>query len=196
MIVEGVITTKCPDGQVNISPMGPEVGTDMAQMVLKPFQSSTTYQNLKRSGEAVFHITDDVLLLAASAIHRFAELPSLRPAAAVDGFVLADACRWYELRVIELDDRQARTRITCDVVHRGRIRDFLGFNRAKHAVVEAAILATRIDLLPAEQICAELERLAVPVDKTAGSQEREAFGLVARYVAESLSSKTPEHDSG
>ena len=35
-------------------------------------------------------------------------------------------------------------------------REFFGFNRAKHAVLEAAILATRVELLPADEILSEL----------------------------------------
>jgi hypothetical protein len=60
----------------------------------------------------------------------------------------------------------------------GRLRDFFGFNRAKHAVVEAAILATRTQILPAAEIEAEYRRLAVLVDKTGGEQEHTAFAFL------------------
>ena len=66
-----------------------------------------------------------------------------RPADVVAGRILLDACRYYEFRVVELDDREDRTTIVAETVAQGRLRDFFGFNRAKHAVVEAAILATR-----------------------------------------------------
>jgi hypothetical protein len=69
-----------------------------------------------------------------------------------------------------------------EVVHQGRLRDFFGFNRAKHAVVEAAILATRTDFLPLEDIEAEYRKLAVIVDKTGGPQEHEAFDYLCRHV--------------
>ena len=72
--------------------------------------------------------------------------------------------------------------IEAETVHRGRFRDFFGFNRAKHAVVEAAILATRTALLPAEEIALEFRRLAVLVQKTGGPQEREAFQFLSEYV--------------
>ena len=58
------------------------------------------------------------------------------------------------------------------------LREFFGFNRAKHAVVEAAILATRTAFLPREQIMAEYERLAVLVEKTGGERETEAFAFL------------------
>jgi hypothetical protein len=68
------------------------------------------------------------------------------------------------------------------VVHRGFRREFVGFNRARHAVLEAAILATRTHLLPAEQIRSEFEKLQIIVDKTAGPREREAMALLTTHV--------------
>ena len=68
------------------------------------------------------------------------------------------------------------------VVHRGQRREFIGFNRARHAVLEAAILATRTHLLPPGQIRDELARLQVIVDKTAGPRELEAMSLLTEYV--------------
>jgi hypothetical protein len=86
-----------------------------------------------------------------------------------------------------LDDKAERTTIACQVVKKGRIRDFFGFNRAKHAVVEASILATRLGLVPADEVVSELERLRVLVDKTSGKQERRAFQFIEQFVAETMS---------
>ena len=74
------------------------------------------------------------------------------------------------------------------MVDQGRLRDFFGFNRAKHAVLEAAILATRIHFLPREQIDNSFAELRVIVDKTASEQEFQAFELLERYVSGSPSS--------
>ena len=140
----------------------------------------------------MFHVTDDVELLARAAVDRLESPPPMFPARAVQAFVLADACRWFALRVRTLDDHDERTTIECDVVDRGTLRDFFGFNRAKHAVVEAAILATRLSLLPAAEIQAEFQRLAVIVDKTAGDQERRAFQFLTDFVRDALPVKS-EH---
>ncbi|HUG67516.1 MAG TPA: DUF447 domain-containing protein [Pirellulaceae bacterium] len=182
MILEGIVTTLNADRSPNISPMGPEVDTPLTRFVLKPYKTSRTYQNLKRGGEGVFHVTDDVELIARAAINRFDELPATFPATAVDGFVLADSCRWYAFRVANLNDREDRTRIECEVIDEGRIRDFFGFNRAKHAVLEAAILATRTRFLSQSAVSEELARLQVIVKKTAGEQERRAFGMLVDHV--------------
>jgi hypothetical protein len=190
MILEGIVTTVGADGAVNIAPMGPHVDSDMAQLLLRPFSTSQTYRNLTRHGEGVLHVTDDVLLLARAALGPVEPAPTLVPAAHVRGFVLRDACRYHEFRVKAIDDSHERVRIEADVVHSGRLRDFFGFNRAKHAVVEAAILATRTGILPLDEIEAEYRKLAVIVDKTGGEQERAAFSLLRHRVQQVREGRT------
>ena len=182
MILEGIVTTRNPDRTVNISPMGPRVDSTMDRLVLRPYQTSTTYQNLKRTGQGVLHVADDVLLLAQAAVGQPEPLPAMIEAEAIDVAILADACRWYAFRVESLDDRNDRTEIVTRVVDRGTNRDFFGFNRAKHAVVEAAILATRTAFLPPDEILEEFRRLSAMVEKTGGVQEHQAFDFLKRYV--------------
>jgi hypothetical protein len=100
----------------------------------------------------------------------------------VRGAVLEAACSWRELEIDTIDATPPRSRIQAHVVHRGARREFIGFNRARHAVLEAAILATRTHLLPAGEIRDEYARLQVIVDKTAGPREREAMELLTQYV--------------
>jgi hypothetical protein len=182
MILEGLVTTLDPHGVVNLAPMGPVVVPDLSRFTLRPFQTSQTYRNLKQHGEGVLHVTDDVELIARAALDGLTELPAMSPATTVNGQVLADCCRWFEFRVVSLDDSRERTEIVCDVVHTGRGRDFFGFNRAKHAVLEATILATRLQLIPESDVRAELARFAIPVQKTAGSQELAAWAFVRDFV--------------
>ncbi len=188
MILEGLVTTLNADGSVNLAPMGPIVDERMEQLVFRPFPTSTTFANLQRSGEGVFHVTDDVELLAHAAVGKLNSMPEMRPAEAVAGMIIADACRWYAFRVRSVDTSGERVRIEADVVDRGVQREFFGFNRAKHAVLEAAILATRIGILPADEIRAELARLAPPVAKTAGPRETAAFEFLRSFIDQRLSS--------
>ncbi|MCG8434999.1 MAG: DUF447 family protein, partial [Gammaproteobacteria bacterium] len=134
----------------------------------------------------ILHVTDDALLVAQAAIGKLDPLPQLKPAKSVQGQILADACRWYAFQVVSLDDSQQRTEIVAKVVDAGRKRDFFGFNRAKHAVIEAAILATRMEFLPGEEIEAEMARLAPLVAKTGGNQERQAWKLLSDFISERL----------
>ena len=103
---------------------------------------------------------------------------------------MEDCCRFHEFEVRRLDDSSERTTIEAEVVGSGRKRDFFGFNRGKHAGVEAAILATRTAFLPAEEILGEFERLAVWVEKTGGAQEREAFAFLDEYVRSEIGQAT------
>jgi hypothetical protein len=187
MILEGLVTTINVDGSVNLAPMGPMVDERMEQLLLRPFETSTTYGNLRRTGVGVFHVTDDVELLARAAIGRLESLPPMRGAGAVEGYILNDACRWYAFRVRTLDASTERVRIEADVIDRGVQREFFGFNRAKHAVLEATILATRVGILPAEEIRAEFARLEAPVQKTGGPRELAAFELLRSFVDQRLS---------
>jgi hypothetical protein len=182
MILEGIVTTLADDGTINIAPMGPRVEPDMRRLLLRPFPTAQTYRNLKEHGEGVFHVTDDVLLLARAAVGPVLPPPVLVPATRVRGQILQDACRYYEFRVLAIDEREQRVRIEAEVVHAGRLRDFFGFNRAKHAVVEAAILATRTEFLPLADIQAEFRKLALIVDKTGGWQEHEAMAFLQEHV--------------
>jgi len=182
MILEGIVTTVSPGGAVNIAPMGPSMDAMPDSFVLRPFPTSQTCQNLIALGEGVLHVTDDVLLLARAALGAVEPAPPLVPAAKVRGFVLSDACRYYEFQVRNIDTTQPRARIDARVVHHGRFRDFFGFNRAKHAVVEAAILATRTAFLPLGEIEAEFQKLGVIVGKTGGPQETVAFQLLQEHV--------------
>jgi hypothetical protein len=104
----------------------------------------------------------------------------------IRGVVLEAACSWREVEVVSIDDTPPRSRIVTRVVHHGSRREFLGFNRARHAVLEAAILATRTHLLPATEIVTDLARLTVIVEKTAGPREVEAMALVTGVIRERL----------
>ncbi|WP_435016484.1 DUF447 domain-containing protein [Tundrisphaera sp. TA3] len=182
MILEGIVTTLAEDGTLNVAPMGPEVEPgDLRRFTLKPFRTSTTYRNLKATGEGVLHVSDDVLLIARAAIGTVADAPTL-PTRVVRGRILASAARYHEFRVVELDDHNDRTRIVVETVAEGRLRDLFGLNRGKHAVVEAAILATRLAFLPRESVLDDFRRLAVLVDKTGGPAEREAFALLEAHA--------------
>jgi hypothetical protein len=182
LILEGIVTTLNEDGTANISPMGPRVDEALSQFVLRPYFGSTTYRNLKRTGQGVFHVTDDVEMIALAAVGELDPLPGMFSVPEVEGRILAGACRWYALQVAGLDDRNEPAEITCEVTAAGRLRDFFGFNRAKHAVLEAAILATRTEFLPAAEIVSEFDRLIVPVRKTGGAAEQRAFAFLHEYV--------------
>ena len=173
MIIEGLITTLNSDGSAHFTAMGPWFEPDdNGRFELRPFEGSTTLQNLSRTGVGVFHAVDDVDLMARAALGRLEVAPEIQPARSIDGVVLESACQWWEFRVADHEASPPRHRLRCETVERGIGPAFRGFNRAEHAILEAAILATRVHLVPREQIEAELERLEVWVTKTAGPSQQ------------------------
>jgi hypothetical protein len=158
--------------------MGVEWDDD--RIVLKPFLETATYRNVLATRAAVVNLVDDVRVFATAAISN-PVYPTVA-ATVVRGVRLEDCCSWRELEVGTIDSTPPRSRVETAVVHRGVLREFIGFNRARHAVLEAAIYSTRLHLLPAEFIASELERLQVIVDKTAGPHEHEAMALLTAFV--------------
>jgi hypothetical protein len=181
VIIESIVTTVALDGAVNCAPMGVEWdGTDDTSIVLKPFLETATYRNVVATRAAVVNITDDIRVFARAAISS-PEYPTV-PAVKVRGAVLADCCAWRELEVTSIDSTPPRSRVDTTTIHRGSRREFIGFNRARGAVLEMAIYATRLHLLPRDFIERELARLQVIVDKTAGPREFEAMTLLADFI--------------
>jgi hypothetical protein len=182
VIIETIVTTMSPEGIVNCAPMGVEWDPDASAnaIVLKPFLDTVTYRNVSATRAAVVNLIDDVRIFAHAAISN----PDYEtvPAARVRGVVLVDACSWRELEVQSIDSSPPRSRIDTVVVHRETRREFIGFNRARHAVLEAAIYATRVHMLPRQFLLAEVDRLQVIVDKTAGPREFEAMALLASHI--------------
>jgi hypothetical protein len=190
MILESIVTTASPSGKVNIAPMGPEVdevdSPNWDQFILKPFKTSTTYRNLAATAKAVVHITDDVSLFARTAVetigHEEAIEKYVRPLNTSSCWALNDCHRWFAVDVASQIDEGQRAIFHCRVVQMEIVRPFFGFNRAKHAVIEAAILATRVHLIPAESLRAQLDRLRPLIDKTGGTSERDAFELLHKTI--------------
>jgi hypothetical protein len=183
-LIETVVTTTGSDGVVNCAAMGVRWGEE--ELVFWPFQSTRTLRNLRHHGEAVVHLTDDVLLFVEAALG--SPHPALRRASAIDGSVIEEANEWREVVVTEiapLEDKLRRSRVRARVVARGTgARQPLGLCRARHAAVEASILASRLRWLGATHVWTELTRLQELVDKTAGPRERAAMDYVRRYVSE------------
>jgi uncharacterized protein len=183
-LIETVVTTTGPDGAVNCAAMGVRWGEE--ELVFWPFEATRTLRNLRGHGEAVVHLTDDVLLFVEAALGH--PRPAMHPATVIDGSVIGDANAWREVIVTEIartTDDTPRSEVRARVVASGTgARQPLGLCRARHAAVEASILASRLKWLGAEHVRAELERLQELVDKTAGPRERAAMDYVRRHVAQ------------
>ena len=88
-----------------------------------------------------------------------------------------------EFTARELATDSPRKSFHCKIIDEGNRRRFYGFNRAKHAVLEATIMATRIDFIPIEEIQIQYQRLDTIVQKTGGDVEKLAFQMLKEYVS-------------
>ena len=200
MVIEGIVTTENEDGSMHVAPIGPHVNSELTSWVLKPFQSSTTFTNLKRSSRAVFHVVDDPLLMAAAVLgycnrssqddevlqnfgaQPFGELVASHFVSDV-GWVLELSCRWFGLTIVNWDTNNPRAVAECKLSKQEQIRSFWGWNRARHSILELAILASRIHMLDRAEIDQELARHKIIIEKTAGDRERHAWELLRKHLS-------------
>lgn len=171
MIRETIVTTRAADGGTHAAPIGVRDCED--GMIIAPFRPSATLDNLARARCAAVNCTDDVRVFAGCLTGR-RDWP-MRPCADIEVGRLAGALAHCELRVARIEEDETRPRFFCEVLRRETHAPFAGFNRAQAAVIEFAVLISRLHLLPPEQIRDEAARLRVAVDKTAGERERVAW---------------------
>ena len=180
-IRETIITSCDADGNVHVAPMGATV-TETGY-ILAPFRPSRTLDNLLATRCAVINFADDVRVFAGCVTGRKRDWPTV-PAERIRGAVLAGALAHEEVEVVAVEDDGMRPRLACRPVHLATHRPFRGFNRAQAAVVEGAILVSRLHLLPSEKIDREIEYLSIAIDKTASAIEMEAWGWLLDRIAQ------------
>jgi hypothetical protein len=183
MIRETIVTTLSAAGEVHIAPLGlvaDPAGGEGDRWIIAPFRPSTTLDNLRANPYAVANFTDDALIFAGC-LTGSRDWPT-RPASRVPGRVLDAALAHAELKVARVEEDEQRPRFHCKVVFEANHAPFQGFNRAKAAVIEAAILASRLHMLPREKIERELGYLQIAVEKTAGPREHEAWRLIVEKI--------------
>jgi hypothetical protein len=180
MIYETIITTRDEHGGTHIAPMG--IRHEQGFIVISPFRPSATLDRIIAAGCAVVNFTDDVRIFAGCLTGR-PVWPTV-PAATVNCHRLQAALSHVEAVLDRVEDDPQRPRLYLRETGRQTHGPFRGFNRAQAAVIEAAILVSRLHMLPGEKIESEMEYLSIAVDKTAGPKEREAWGWLQQRIAE------------
>jgi len=179
VIYETVISTVAADGTPHVAPMGVRYrGNDV---ILMPFKPSTTLANIVAGRHAVLNIVVDTRVFAGSVTGRRAW--PLRPAERIAGMRLECALNHVELELAELDDDPQRPVLRMVRVFEASHAPYIGFNRAQAAVIEGAVLVSRLHMLPASKVDAEMNYLQIAIDKTAGPEEREAWTWLTDAVA-------------
>ncbi len=178
MIQEVIVTTQNAKGDTHIAPMGIHVEGD--QLIILPFRPSTTLNNILEIKTAVINYCDDVRVFAGCLTGK-RDWP-LTPANNIKGHYLTCALAHRELELASIDDDETRPKLFCKTVQTVNHAPFLGFNRAQYAVLEAAILVSRLHMLPMEKIESEINYLAIGLNKTAGDRELEAWGWLMAVI--------------
>ena len=178
-IFETVVTTVARDGTPHVAPMG--VRYQSAQVVLMPFRPSATLDNILASGHAVLNLLTDTRVFAGCVTGR-RTWPTVA-AEQVPGVRLASALAHVELRLADCSDDAQRPVLRLTRVHEVTHAPFLGLNRAQAAVVEGAVLVSRLHMLAPEKIASEMTYLQIAIDKTAGPEEHEAWRWLLDAVA-------------
>jgi hypothetical protein len=178
LIRETIVITTGRDGRAHIAPLGLIAEGD--GWIIAPFRPSATLDNLEAVPFATASHTDDVRVFAGCLIGR-RDWPTV-DADVVPVQRLADALTHMELAVMDVTADPQRPRFRCRVVRTVQHAAFQGFNRAQAAVIEAAILISRLNMLPRERIEHELAILQSAVEKTAGPAEFEAWAWLKDKV--------------
>ncbi|MFZ4704165.1 MAG: DUF447 domain-containing protein [Candidatus Methylumidiphilus sp.] len=179
MIQETIVTSLSINAVCHIAPMGIHV-LDNGQMLIMPFRPSTTLENILATGYGVLSHSDDVRVFAGCLTER-RQWP-LTDSERVPVPRLADCLSHVELKLVKVEDDDVRPKLYCGVIHTANHAPFLGFNRAQHAVLEAAILVSRLTLLPWEKVSSELDYLRIGFEKCAGPREWEAWAWLMEKI--------------
>lgn len=179
-IVETIVTTLNPDGTAYIAPLG--LIADGDHWVIAPFKPSRTLDNLRRSPVACASHTTDVRVFAGGVTGR-KTWPTVA-ANRIQGLRLAECVAHWELAVDRIIEDDQRPRFVCRTQWSESHAPWGGYNRAQAAVIECAVLVTRLHMLAPEKIETELKYLEIAIAKTAGPVELEAWGwLIERIEA-------------
>lgn len=172
MIREVVVTTIDASGDAHLAPLG--LIEESEGWIIAPFRPSTTLDNLLSVPFATVNYIDDARIFAGLVTGRRQwPLTSVREGRPPR---LQAALAHAELIVSHVDDHTDRPRFHCKVERIETHAPFEGVNRARSAVLEGAILITRLKLLTREKIDQEIAYLSIAIEKTAGPEEREAWG--------------------
>jgi uncharacterized protein len=178
MIRETIVSTMDGEGRVHFAPLGIIAEDD--GWIIAPFRPSKTFDNLSVVPFAVANFTDDVRVFAGCLTGR-----RDWPTAACEGIAvprLAVSIAHAELAVTHTTQDEQRPRFHCRVLRTVAHAPFMGFNRAQAAVVEAAILVSRLHMLPREKVEREIAYLQIAVSKTAAPAEEEAWTWLTEAI--------------
>lgn len=190
MIIEGILTCASADNASppHVAALGPVVNAELTQWTLRPFQSSKIFSRLRDNPRCVFHVIDDALPIVQLVMGQTPEFTFRRTRNGA--WFIEQACHWYELEIESWNISGPRSEAIARLIEHADLRPFWGWNRAKHALLEAAILISRASLMQADELRHHLSNLRSPIEKTAGPRESEAWHLIEQAYLEDSDKKS------
>ena len=186
MIRESIVITTDLKNEPHIVPMG--VIFKENKLIISPFIPSKTYLNLKENPYAVINFTDDVNIFVDTLLGK--SNFKIKSTKEIKSFYLENALSYVEVKVTKFIENKIRPKFECKILKETSLGSFKGFNRAQLSVIEAAILVSRIKILPVTKIKKELNYLKIAVDKTAGKKEKIAWTKLIKKINRRISLKS------
>ena len=178
MIRESIVITTDLKKKPHVVPMG--ITFNKKKLFISPFIPSKTYLNLKENPYAVINFTDDVNIFVDALLGK--KNFKIQSTKKIKSFYLKNALSYIEVKVIKFIENKIRPKFECKILKETSIDSFKGFNRAQLSVIEAAILVSRIDILPMKKIKKEINYLKIAIDKTAGKNEKIAWKKLIKKI--------------
>ncbi len=186
MIYETIITSIDAQKNVHITPFG--IREEDGCVIISPYKPSTTLNNILETNVAVMNLTDDVRVFSGALTKKMQF--ELVIAEKIDGFRLKNTLAHKELKLKKVLEDPQRPQLFMEVVHEAQHQPFKGFNRAQAAVIELAVLTSRLHMLPKEKIMHEKKYLQIAMDKTAGEHEWQAWNWLNEKIENFYASQT------
>jgi len=181
VIYECVVSTVNAAGQPHVAPMGVRYLPE-GRVLLMPFKPSTTLDNLLASRHAALNVLTDTRVFAGCVTGR--KVWPMLPMARAPGLRLTCAQRHLELQLEDVSDDPQRPVLRLATLHDQTHALFNGLNRAQAAVVEGAVLVSRLHMLPPAKVDAEMAYLQIAIAKTASPAEHEAWAWLTEAIAQ------------
>ena len=158
-ISETILTTVNPDSSFNAAPMGVHLANSEL-LELRPFKSSSTYENLLGNPKACINVTDDPGLFFLTAF-KDQTIEGFSAPVIDEEMRLTPALAHIFVEVTETQDiSENRACFTCSVNNiEAPTRIPRAFSRGRAEAIEAIIHATRIEVFSREGRLGDVERL-------------------------------------
>tara|TARA_E500000331_G_C17123822_1_gene655064 strand:- start:403 stop:972 length:570 start_codon:yes stop_codon:yes gene_type:complete len=176
---ETIVTSKNSDNTIKVSPLGIYIYNDVLK--IKPFKPSASLENLLRNKSGVINYVDDVRIFASCITKKKINIDFVK-VDKINCSRIKNSVSHTEFIVEQIEDDELRPTLICKPVNEKIHRMYYGFNRAKSAVIELCILASRLGIIEEKKIKEEIKYLKIAIEKTAGENELEAWSWLLSYI--------------